>query len=74
MFCIQKDKDTEENNDTEGNQEKNNAIMEKKDSKKERNKEFSLPRMEYCTTMGFHKGNKYYATKADDPNIVYFCK
>jgi len=42
MFCVQKDKDTEEKNDTEGNQEKNNAIMEKKDSRKERNKEFSF--------------------------------
>ena len=69
MFSVEKDKDTEENNATEGNEEKNNIIMEKQDSKKVRNKDLSLPRLAYRTTMGFHKGNKYYATEADDPNL-----
>ena len=69
MFSVQKDKDIEENNNTEGNEEKNNGIMEKQNSKKDKNKDFSLPRLAYRTTMGFHKGNKYYATEADDPNL-----
>ena len=61
-------KDNMEKKDNE-----NNSISEKEDninrinSKNSKNKNLSLPKIAYRTTMGFHPGKKYYATETDFP-------
>ena len=51
----------------------NNSITEREaninriNSKKNKNKNMSLPKIAYRTTMGFHPGKKYYATEAEFP-------